>query len=292
MYYFLSLLGGMLISVMVVFNGGLTARLGQIPTLVVIHAVGLVFITLLMLIKKEKLRIKRLPLYLYSAGLIGIVTTICNNLAFGQISVSALLSLALLGESVSSLLADHFGFLGLPKRPLRIQKLWGGLLALAGIIWMWDDFQLMPVLVSLLAGVCVLVSRLINAQQSKHSGLMGSTFINYAVGLSGSLLLLALTGGGPGITYAMGGPFYIYLGGALGGVIVLLSSFCVGKIPSFYMTLAFFTGQVFAGIGLDMALSQAFPVSNLIGGLFVLAGLCLNLILDRAYDKKAVVAAE
>ncbi len=286
MYYLLSLLAGMLISVMVVFNGGLNGRVGQTAALVIIHLAGLVFILLLMLIKGEKLRLKRLPFYLYLGGMLGIMTTVFNNTAFGHISVSAMMALGLLGESVSSLLADHFGLLGLPKRPFRRQKLWGGLLALAGVVFMWDDFQLIPVLVCLLAGVTVLVSRLINARQAAHSGLLGSTLINYAVGLTGSLLLLLFTGGGQSVSFAMSGPFYIYLGGVMGGVIVLISSFCVGKIPSFYMTLALFLGQVLAGVLLDMVLAQAFPLNSLIGGLFVLGGLSVNLALDRAYEKK------
>ncbi|NCB35796.1 MAG: DMT family transporter, partial [Clostridia bacterium] len=119
MYYLLSLLAGMLISVMVVFNGGLNGRVGQTAALVIIHLAGLVFILLLMLVKGEKLRLKRLPFYLYLGGLLGIMTTVFNNTAFGHISVSAMMALGLLGESVSSLLADHFGLLGLPKRPFR-----------------------------------------------------------------------------------------------------------------------------------------------------------------------------
>ena len=67
---------------------------------------------------------------------------------------------------------------------------------------------------------------------------------------------------------------------------MLISSFCVGKIPSFYMTLALFLGQVLAGVLLDMVLAQAFPMNSLIGGLFVLGGLSVNLALDRAYEKK------
>ena len=116
--------------------------------------------------------------------------------------------------------------------------------------------------------------------------MLGSTLINYAVGLTGSLLLLLFTGGGQSVSFAMSGPFYIYLGGVMGGVIVLISSFCVGKIPSFYMTLALFLGQVLAGVLLDMVLAQAFPMNSLIGGLFVLGGLSVNLALDRAYEKK------
>ena len=286
MYYLLSLLAGMLISTMVVFNGELNTHVGQIAALVIIHAVGLVFVTVLLLIKKEKPKLKRLPFYLYIGGYIGIVTIVFNNIAFGHISVSAMMSLGLLGESISSLLADHFGVLGFPKRLFRKQKLWGALLSLVGIIWMWDDFQLIPVLISLGAGVMVLLSRLINGQLARKTRLLTSTFINFLTGLSGALLLLLFVGSPTPLANAFTGRFYIYLGGLLGGIIVLLSSFCVGKIPSFYMTLALFVGQVFAGLLLDMVLTGQFPLRNFIGGFFVLAGLMLNLYIDRKYENR------
>ncbi|NLA53874.1 MAG: DMT family transporter [Clostridiales bacterium] len=286
MYYLLSLLAGMLISTMVVFNGELNTHVGQIAALVIIHAVGLVFVTVLLLIKKEKPKLKRLPFYLYIGGYIGIVTIVFNNIAFGHISVSAMMSLGLLGESISSLLADHFGVLGFPKRLFRKQKLWGALLSLVGIIWMWDDFQLIPVLISLGAGVMVLLSRLINGQLARKTRLLTSTFINFLTGLSGALSLLLFVGSPTPLANAFTGRFYIYLGGLLGGIIVLLSSFCVGKIPSFYMTLALFVGQVFAGLLLDMLLTGQFPLRNFIGGFFVLAGLMLNLYIDRKYENR------
>lgn len=286
MYYLLSLLAGMLISVMVVANGQLNGRVGQTAALVIIHVVGLLFMSLLMLIKKEKPQAKKLPFYLYAGGLIGIVITVFNNIAFMHISVSAMMALGLLGESVSSLLADHIGLLGLPKRPFRRQKLWGGLLALVGILLMWDDFKLFPVLASLAAGILVLLSRLLNGGLARRTSLGNSTFFNYVTGLSGALILLLLSGSRPTLSFALGGPVYIYMGGFLGGIIVLLSSFCVGKIPSFYMTLVLFVGQVFAGILLDMLLTGTFPLNNFIGGLLVLAGLILNLVVDRKYEKR------
>lgn len=291
MYYLLTLFGGMLISVMVVFNGGLNERVGQTPALIIIHALGVLFTLALMLVKRQKLRLHRLPFYMYLAGLLGLLATVFNNLAFGRISVSAMMALGLLGESVSSLIADHFGILDLPRRPFRPQKLWGGLLTLVGILFMWNGFELIPVLVCLLAGVTVLTSRLINARQARVNGLLSGTIVHYTVGLAGSVLLFLLTGTSHSLGYMLGGPIHIYLGGLIGGVILLISSTCVGKIPSFYMTLTIFVGQVLAGLLLDMALTQSFPVHTMIGGLFVLVGLSLNLLLDRRYEKKAAAAA-
>ncbi len=286
MYYLFSLLGGVLISVMVVFNGGLSAHLGQPPALVIIHLWGLLFTLVLMLVRREKPRFHRLPFWMYLAGLLGLIITVFNNYAFGRISVSAMLALSLLGESSASLAADHFGVLGLPRRPFRKQKLWGSLLSLAGILFMWDDFAWLPVLVSLLGGALVLVSRLINARQARVNGLSTGTMINYGAGLLGSLLLLALRGTEHSLGYMLSAPPQTYLGGLLGGVILVISNICVGRIPAFYMTLTLFVGQVMAGLLLDMALTGAFALNNLVGGLFVLAGLSLNLLLDRRRERK------
>jgi len=89
---------------------------------------------------------------------------------------------------------------------------------------------------------------------------------------------------------ALTGPFTNYLGGALGAVIVLICNAVVGRIASFYLTLTLFVGQVTAGLLLDMALTGSFPARTALGGLFVLAGLCLSLLQDRAYNKKVAAA--
>ncbi len=282
MFYALSLLAGMMISVMVVFNGGLNARVGQIAALVIIHVAGLLFVSLTFAIKKERPRLKKLPLWLYMGGFIGVATTMFNNTAFGHISISAMMALSLLGESVSGLLADHFGLIGMPVRRFRIHKLWGGLLTMIGIGWMLNgEFQPIPVLVSLLAGVCVLFSRLINSRLASESGIRTSTWFNYLAGLAGALLLLFLTKSAPAWSFALSGPYYLYLGGILGAVIVMLSNHIVGRISSFYMSLAVFIGQVSASLLLDMLLAGSFPSNTAVGGLFVLGGLVVNLMQDR-----------
>lgn len=289
MNYALSLLAGMLISVMVVFNGGLSAQYGFALSLVIIHVSGLIAISLALLLRRERPRFFGMAPLWYTAGLIGILTTVFNLRAFGHISVSAMLALSLLGESLSGLLADHTGFLGHPVRRFHRNKLLGVLVTLAGIAYMLTDFEWLAVLLSLLAGCTALLSRLINGRLTAKIGMYSATLINYLTGLSGALLVLLLVGQGQGT--AAPGPFYIYLGGALGAAIVLIMNRVVGRIASFYMTLALFVGQVSAGLLLDMALSGSFPTRTAVGGLFVLAGLMLSLLQDRAQQRKAQPAA-
>ena len=279
--YLLTLFIGMMISTMVVFNGKLSDRVGAFSAVSLIHLVGLVCTSLILLYKREMPRTNGAPPFLFTAGTIGVGITICNNLAFGRISVSAMMALGLLGESITSLLADHFGVMGLARRPFKQHKLWGMLLNLCGILVMLTDFQLVPVLVSLLAGAGIVGNRLVNSQLARHTTTRVGVFYNYLGGFIASLFVLLLTGTRVDLAHAATGPVYIYLGGLFGVIIVLISNHVVRKIPSLYMTMTLFVGQVLAGVLLDMLLTQSLPLRNMLGGLFVLCGLLLNLWQDR-----------
>ena len=73
----------------------------------------------------------------------------------------------------------------------------------------------------------------------------------------------------------------MYFGGIIGVCVVLLSNIIVIKISAFYLSLLFFTGQVFSGILIDVVISQIFSLRNMIGGIFVAIGLSVNLLLDK-----------
>lgn len=281
MTYLLSLMAGMLISIMVTLNGKLSSGLGMPGSMLAIHIVGLITISLVLAAKKQRPRLKGIPLPLMAAGLCGILTTTFNNYAFGRISVSAIMALALLGDSASGLVADHHGWLGLEKRPFQPRKLLGILLTLIGIGTMISGFALLPVILSLLAGLTILLSRLLNGAMAKRSGPINSTFINYLAGLIGSAVIYLFWQDGPGLAALPNIPPYLLLGGVIGAMMVLLISHIVHRIPSYYMSLTLFVGQVAAGLLLDLLLGQGVPWRNLLGGALVLAGLLVNLMQDR-----------
>lgn len=287
LYYLLSLMAGMLISVMVVANGGLGERLGLMGSAVVIHAVGLGAISLVLLAKRERPRLLGLPAWLYLGGLLGVLTILFNNYAFTYISVSAMMALALLGDSISGLIADHFGLLGMQKRPFQPRKTWGLLLTMAGIAVMMDGFAFLPMLVSLLAGMTILLSRLINARLGQLRGTATSTLCNYLVGLVVCLALTLVLRQPLRLDRLSGVPPFALAGGAMGAGIVLLSTYIVPRISSYYMALSLFVGQVAASLMLDAMRSQRFPWPNLWGCLLVLCGLSLNLWQDRKQQTAA-----
>ena len=283
LFYFLSLLTGVLITLMVAVNGGLTAFYGVYSATVMIHIVGLIIISLVVLVKRENPFAKGHTWFLYLGGAIGVLTTVSNNIAFGRISVSALLALGLLGQSVTGLIIDQCGLFGMPKHPFTKQKLIGLTLIIAGIVSMITDFEIVAVTLSFIAGICIVMSRTFNAKLSDRTSVQVSSFFNYFIGLIVAIPVFLILGRGEIIwaEFALSPNWYIYLGGVLGLSVVWISNITVVKISAFYLTLLIFIGKVFSGILIDIFLSSEFSSRNLIGGVLVAIGLSINLILDQ-----------
>jgi bacterial/archaeal transporter family-2 protein len=137
MYDFISALIGILIAVMLMFNGTLSNAAGNYTSTVVIHIIGLFSITFVLLVSKSKFIIKRdIPLYLYSAGAIGVFTVLFNNLCFSALGVSLPIVLGLFGQTLSSIIIDNFGLLGMKVIKFQKKKIIGLILITLGILVM------------------------------------------------------------------------------------------------------------------------------------------------------------
>lgn len=137
MYYLLALFIGFCCAFMLVQNGALSDGVGVYLSTVLIHVVGLVTVGLVQLFRRQSLKPRaKLPFYYFLGGLFGVIPTAFNNIAFGVISVSAILALGLLGQSLTSILIDHFGLFGVKKQPFRKEKLVGIGFVVGGIALM------------------------------------------------------------------------------------------------------------------------------------------------------------
>lgn len=125
---------GVLIAIMITINGSLANGIGNYSSTVLIHVVGLIAISVILIIKQIKIRHHRnIPFYLYSAGAIGVFTVLFNNLSFSKLGVSLTVALGLLGQTLASLVIDHYGLLGVPMVKLRKEKFIGIILVALGI---------------------------------------------------------------------------------------------------------------------------------------------------------------
>lgn len=137
MYNLLSMLTGAIIAIMISINGGLADATGLYFSSVIIHAVGLITIIVVLLIMKSKIVIKdKIPWYYYSAGAIGILTVLFNNMSVAPLGVSLTLALGLLGQSFASILVDTFGMFGMSKITFNSKKVIGLIIILIGIATM------------------------------------------------------------------------------------------------------------------------------------------------------------
>jgi len=133
----ISSLIGAIISIMLMFNGMLANTTGNYVSIVIIHMVGLFSIILILLIKKEKFKFQnKIPLYWYSAGAIGVFTVLFSNLSFLALGASVTLALGLLGQSISSIIIDHFGLLGMKVIKFEKKKFIGLIFIAIGIFIM------------------------------------------------------------------------------------------------------------------------------------------------------------
>lgn len=134
MYNFLTLLIGIIIAIMIAFNGSLSNGLGTYSSLVLIHLIGFIGVLGVMLCKKTKISFKNnLPLYLYIAGAISVFTVMFNTLSYSVLGVSIPVALGLLGQLLTSLAFDHYGFLGMRKIEFNIKKILGLFIISVGI---------------------------------------------------------------------------------------------------------------------------------------------------------------
>lgn len=139
------------------------------------------------------------------------------------------------------------------------------------------------ILIAILSGVTIVVSRVINANLAEKIGLFQSTFYNFLTGLILSTLLLLFTKENFSFDIITNSyvPIYSYLGGLIGIFSISLSNYVAPKISAFYMTLLIFIGQIGIGIFIDYIVSNEISIGKIIGGILVTIGLSYNLFLDK-----------
>ena len=291
MYYIGSVIAGVLISVMILANGKISEYYGVYSATVIIHAIGLIAVTIVLLIKKQRIiPVIKLPWIVFTGGFLGYLTVIFNNIAFGKISISAILALGLFGQILTSVIFDEIGVFGMPIKKFNTSKIIGLLIVILGIVIMiWNEGRasIIPIILSILTGFTIVFSRTVNAKLADGTSVITSTWYHYAIGLCASVIFMFILASREPMfnDITISKNVLIYTGGLIGVICVTILNIAVSKISSFYMTLALFVGQVFMGIILDISLIGAFSIQILLGGIFVAFGLCFDLWIDRRQDE-------
>ena len=139
------------------------------------------------------------------------------------------------------------------------------------------------ILIAILAGVSVVISRIFNSIIADEIGTLQGAFINYLTGLVAAFILFILSKeylNMGNINYSSI-PFYSYLGGAIGILVVLLSNYTTPKVSNFSLSLLVFIGQLSIGILIDYYSYSTVSIGKILGGILILLGLSYNMIIDK-----------
>jgi len=243
---------------------------------------------------------KRIPPLLYSGGVIGVLMIFGNNICFDRLGTSLTLAAGILGQSAASLVIDSTGFLGMPRYRFRSRKLIGLSLNAAGIIMMVTDWRLnlLFLLFALFVGSLTIIQMSLNAQLAVRTGLFRGVRINYIGGTAASAAALLLVfmlsqkqaiSGETAFQPALLGqisPLFLLGGGLLGVLIVTGSNIILPRIPTIYTSLLNFFGQITAALIIDALLFDMFSVRRMRGAVLILAGIAVNVYIDKKSKKK------
>lgn len=134
----------------------------------------------------------------------------------------------------------------------------------------------LAIILALLGGVLVSVSRQLNGRLSLSTSPLLASFWNHVIGF-GFLTIVGLVIGGllpPGIEQI---PWYVWLGGPIGVIFVASGSWLIAKIGAVNTALLVIGGQMVSGVALDLlrGVPVHLPVSAA-GVALILAGVALT----------------
>lgn len=290
MYQLLAFLTGAILALVISINGNLSTLYGAFLASAIIHFVGTVFGGLLCCFDKNKEPLfKWGPKWIYLGGAIGVVMNIANNLAYGKISVTAIIALELLGQTLTSLAIDSFGLFGSERRPFKKSTCIVLVFAVAGMAVMLDRSVFSAVIavgLSIIAGATIVLQRIVNARLADKIGTLKSSFVNHLTGLPLTIVLAAIMVQQIPRNIAFDSRIWIYTGGIIGVIIVVLCNVTVPKLSTFKQTVLSFLGQVFAGVAIDLVIGVEWSKASFYGGLIIAAGMLVNYVVESLEKKK------
>lgn len=137
MYRNIAFLNGILLAIMIFFNGLQASITGPYISTLIFHAFGLLFVLIIAILKRNQLpKLKTLqPIYLLP-GILGVITILLNNMCIPRIGITLTTGISLYGQLITSGLVEHFGLFGMPVSKFKKGKALGYLLITMGIIVM------------------------------------------------------------------------------------------------------------------------------------------------------------
>lgn len=125
---------GLILSLMIYFNGQLSMVTTTYVSNVVYHGIGVLFFGItLFLFGKNKISTPFKWHYILP-GIMGSLTIIINNFVMAEIGVTLMIALTMMGQVVTSLIIDQYGLLGKTASKTHYKQ-WIGISVMSLGIW-------------------------------------------------------------------------------------------------------------------------------------------------------------
>ncbi|WP_099191423.1 DMT family transporter [Tepidibacter mesophilus] len=137
MYKNLAFITGVILAVMLFFNGMLASIMGPYMSTLMFHFIGLIIIIIISIVKKNKLpRITKIPILFLLPGVLSVLTILLNNICIPKIGITLIIGISLFGQLVMSNIVDHLGLFGMPVNKFKKEKMIAFSIISLGIIAM------------------------------------------------------------------------------------------------------------------------------------------------------------
>lgn len=269
--------------------------------------VGLIFLTASLLISGSPLGIPtevfvNEPIWIWLGGLLGVIALTTNILLFPKLGSVQTSVMPILGMILMSMLIDNFGWFNSSKQPFGLNRVWGVILVLLGVIlavaiqgilqqrkvpntsnkqsseqWIWRC-------VGIISGMLMSTQAAINGQLGKalHSSLHAA-FVSFAIGLVILILLIAVkerSFANIAQPVKQSAPWWVWVGGILGGIYVLGNAFLVGEIGTGQTVMLALFGQITGSLlveqfGLMRSIKNKVMLIQIVGLIIMLSGVFL-----------------
>lgn len=138
-FIILALLAGMAMPTQATVNGKLASYVNSpISAAFISFAVGTVALLAYMLLTGVPLTslasAKNAPLIAWTGGFLGAFFVSVMALVVPKIGVALAFSLAIGGQMLVTLVIDHFGWLGVPEKPINLWRVLGAALIITGVV--------------------------------------------------------------------------------------------------------------------------------------------------------------
>lgn len=135
----LALIAGVSVVVQQVLNANLRSELNSaIWSGFMSYLIGVLCMLSLAIILREPIPasgvIARIPWWAWSGGLFGAIFIGISILVAYQLGAATLIALLVTGQMIASITMDHFGWLGLPQRPIDLPRLIGVGLLIGAVV--------------------------------------------------------------------------------------------------------------------------------------------------------------